>query len=452
MPGVLFNRVALAAALLGLAGAWRVSAEAEPGAGAGPPPVPVYTLEECLEIGLREASVMHNARRDRQIADRTIRQVRARALPQLSAQGSYTRRDELDTVEFGGQSLEIGSLDNYSVSLTLSQLLYAGGGVRAALDAARDYREWSDYDLFRRQAELQRDIRMQFVDILFLEAALAVARQTVELWRETLEQTQSRYRQDMAAEFDVLSARVQWANAQPDLIRSSNRLALAKAAFANRLNLPDDRYELRGELRYEPFDGALEMQIEEARQARPELHMARRGVAMREAEIAVEKSEYKPSLHLSTQYGAQPSVMDAGAAGRDLDFRWSATLQARWTWFDGGLRRARMQEKELERDKARENWADLRRHVDLEVRQAHLNVRQAAQEVQATRQSVELAEKTMEIASARYSTGLSTRLEMAEANTALSTARLNELEALRHHAHAVARMRFALGRDAEGGR
>jgi outer membrane protein len=425
------------------------SAPREPTAPPAPtaqtPSRPQYSLQDCLRIGLREASAMRNARRDREIADRVVDQVRAQFLPSVTADASYTRRDELDQAEFGGQTLEIGSLDNYSISLSARQLLYSGGSVSAALDAARDYRVMADFRTQHTYADLTRAIRTSFTDLLYLQAALATHEQTVTQWQAALERTEELFAQDMAAEFDVLQARVQWSNARPGLIQASNQVAVAKASFAHLLNLPDDRFDLRGELRYEPFTGDIAALTEAALRQRPEYRIAQQGLSLREAEIRAERSAYRPSLHASFLYGAQPSPF--GIGGSDLDWRWSATLQAKWSLLDGGLRRHRVREKELEREKTLEDLEALRRRVALEVQQALLAIRQAEQAVQAMRETVALADKAVAIATTRYQTKLIPRLELAEANLASMTARLHWLGALRDHARAVTALRYAAGLD-----
>ncbi len=405
----------------------------------------VYTLQDCLAIGLREAASLRQAERDLEIADSAIGQVRAQFLPQVSADASYTRRDKLDRIEFGEQRMEVGSLDNYALSVGVRQLLYSGGALSAALDAARDFRIMADIRAEQARATLERDIRAGFADLLYLGEAVVVNALAVEQWRETLVQTEQRFEQDMASEFDVLNARVQWANALPSLIQASNRLALAKTSFADLIRLPESDFDVRGELLYEPFVAEMDALLCEARSARSELRLARQGLALREAEIRSEQSAYRPSLRFSAQYGAQRGPFDFGDGG-DLDWRWSATLSAQWSFLDGGLRRSRVREKALERDKTREDIETLERRVALEVRQAVLALRQADESVAAMRETAGLAERSQAIASTRYRTGLATRLELAEANMALTTARLHWLGALREHTLAVIALRHAVGR------
>ena len=72
-------------------------------------------------------------------------------------------------------------------------------------------------------------------------------------------------------------------------------------------------------------------------------------------------------------------------------------------------------------------------------------MQQAAETVAASRETVELAEKSLDIARARYENGLATSLDYADANLALSVARLTRLQALHDHLNALARLQQASG-------
>ena len=53
--------------------------------------------------------------------------------------------------------------------------------------------------------------------------------------------------------------------------------------------------------------------------------------------------------------------------------------------------------------------------------------------------------RSLDIARARYENGLATALDFADANLALSVARLTRLQALHDHMNALARLRQASG-------
>ncbi|MEI6972504.1 MAG: TolC family protein, partial [bacterium] len=133
-----------------------------------------FTLDDCIRTGLKRSAVATNARRDKEIARATVSQARSQVLPQLTADGGYTRLDEIQSMDIGGQMVEMGTLDNYSVDFRLNQLLYSGGKMHAAIKAARLAHVYADLELANVEEGLVRDIRIGFYDILLAKSMVAV--------------------------------------------------------------------------------------------------------------------------------------------------------------------------------------------------------------------------------------------------------------------------------------
>ena len=413
------------------------------------PAKPVFTLEECIEIGLKQAASARNALRDEQIAGMRIEQVRAQILPQVKATGGYTRLDEAASAEVDGEMVQMGQEDNFSAGVSVSQLLYSGGSVRSALDAAQLYRDVAQTRVQQVENELVRDVRTGFNDILLEDEQVRVQEASEAQLQDLLEQAESRFRQKTASEFDVLSARVRLANIQPVLIRARKQADLARARFRSLVQLDPARFDLKGELAFEKSERSLEEWQALGLEQRPELIEQRRFLGMWEADIRAEQGGYLPQIRAFAGYdGANP---ESGSASRSWDWGWSAGVTAEWDIFDGALRRNRIREKKLELEKAHETLADSERQVALEIQAHHLELEQAAETVAASRDTVALAEKGLEIARTRYENGLATYLDFTDANLSLSVARLTRLQALHDHMNALARLQQACGEKFERG-
>jgi outer membrane protein TolC len=95
--------------------------------------------------------------------------------------------------------------------------------------------------------------------------------------------------------------------------------------------------------------------------------------------------------------------------------------------------------------KARTDLADLRQRVKLEVKTAYLDMQHARESAEAGEGNVALAERALAIAKNRHKSGLSTYLEVTDANVGLSRAKLSHLAAMRRHMNAVAELLCAAG-------
>ncbi len=417
-----------------------------PGGGAGRP---VYTLQECISLGLEQAAPARNAARDELISQARIGQVRAQLLPQLKARGSYTRLDEAAAFEFAGESYAMGREDNYTGAVEVDQLLYSGGSVGAALKAAGLYNEIAQVRVRGVNNELVRDICTGFNAILLQDEQVRVQEASLKQLEELLAQAESRFRQQTASEFDVLTARVRVANKRPVLIAARKQAELARESFRSLVHLEPGEFDLAGELVFEPAGRPLEEWLAIARDQRPELIELRRFLGMREADIRAEQGGYVPEIRAFAGYAGQNP--ENGTASAGWDWGWNAGLTAEWSLFDGALRRNVIREKRLELDKARETLADTERKVELEIRSLYLDLVQAAETVAASGDTVAEAEKGLAIARTRYDNGLSTYLDYTDANLALSIARLTRLQALHDHMNARVRLQQASGEGFETG-
>ncbi len=405
--------------------------------------VPVYTLEDCVAMGLREAAAARNAERDAQIAAARIGQVRAQLLPDLKARGGYTRLEEVPEYESDGEMVQTGREDNYAAGVEVSQLLYSGGSVGAALKAAKLYREIAQTRIRQTENELVRDIQIGFNGILLADEQVKVQEASLAQLEDLLKQAEARHRQATASEFDVLTARVKVANERPVLILARKRAELARAAFRSLVHLEPEEFALAGELAFVASERTLAEWQELGLDQRPELLELRHFLGMRQADIRSEQGGYLPQIRAFANYeGANP---ESGSARDEWEWGWTAGVTAQWDLFDGALRRNRIAEKRLELENARETLADTERQVRLEIQTHYLDLQQAEETVAASAETVALAEKSLDIARTRYENGLATSLDYTDANLALNVARVTRLLALHEHMNARARLRVASG-------
>jgi len=408
----------------------------------------VYTLEDCIRIGLERSGTAANARRDESIALALIEQTRSEALPHAQLRAGYTRLDELEEIAFEDQPVEVGTLDNYSAGAGVNQLLFSGGRLRAALRAAgwtRDLARWSRLETDRR---LVLAIRTGFYGILLADAARDVAREARSQYASLLAQTEEKLRQGTAAEFDLLSARVRLANEEPVVLRAENACALAREDFRRLVNLDDGPFDLKGGLDAAPAPVNADAMRRLALAGRALIHEMTALVALRAEDVNAARAGLRPTLGASFNYSGANSYGYMSFED-DWQWHWNAGLRMTWDVWDGRLTRGRVAEKRLEFEKARTDLDETRKSVKLEVTRACLDMARAGQSIEAARGNVELAEKALAIARTRYETGLANFLEFAEANVALSRAKLSRLLALRDYRVAEAELKFAAGSDGD---
>jgi outer membrane protein TolC len=415
-------------------------------AGSGPAALAstnVMTLEDCLALGRERSITMANTMRERRIADENIRGIRAQALPSLNTDSQFSRLGE--TVAYPGFE-GVDNRDQYTASVTAEQLLYSGGSVRAALRAAKSFRTQADEEVARIDALNVRQISTAFFNVLFREATVRVARESVDQLAHFEQEARLKYQGGAISEFEWLSAQVSLANENPRLVEAENQRDIARSVLRNLLYLDDDAWSLTFDWDTRTTEVSLASLQEAGLTNRWELKQARENLAILEADIKVTEGEYLPEVKaFATYQGADPSTYNPVEDG--WDWQWVAGVRASWNILDGGARSSVRIEKRLQKEIATDAIIDLEREVLLEIETAYRNLQQSLRILEGARDTIRLAEKALSISRLRFERGLATNLEFTDRNLELNRARIQHLAGLLAYHTALADLQYASGTD-----
>ncbi len=407
-------------------------------------PARLYTLDDCLKSGRERSGRAANARRSEQSAAAGVKEARAEALPHLDLNGRYTRIDEVPSFDIGEGPIEVGTENNYGVSAGLSQLLYNGGQVRAALRAAKAYRDFAGEARRTADASLDRDICLAFYGVQLAEAETMVENESVQQLRRLVSRSEAQLSQRIIPEFELLSSRVRLANALPRQIAASNHLEVARETLRTLAYLEEGDYAIQGSLTCGQEALGLDQFLAKAMAGRAEIAQMEAQVRLRREDVKVAEAAYKPTLRAFGNYqGANSSTYSPMQT--EWEWHWTAGVTAEWAFADGGRRAAVTLQKRLALESAETELRELRRAVTLEVRQVFLGLKHAEEAIRVASETEALAVKGLALASVRHEQGISTYLEFTETNLALSTARLQMLQALHTYCVARVQVRYAAG-------
>jgi outer membrane protein TolC len=125
---------------------------------------------------------------------------------------------------------------------------------------------------------------------------------------------------------------------------------------------------------------------------------------------------------------------------------WSVMVAARFTAFDGKGRSARLRHARHEERRASSMREMLSQSVGLEVRKAYYNLQAASKRLEQATRAVEMSKESLRIVTDRYKEGLTTVVELLDAETALTRARTREVGARRDMLLGRASLDLAVGR------
>jgi outer membrane protein len=411
---------------------------------------------DAVRIALRQNNAILKGQADLRISYGIEVQLRAIALPQLTAGGGYNALDSALVENFPLPSqFNIQFPDqNWNADVKVQQLIYAGGRITSAFRSAKLTREQALLHYQATLADTLLSVRVAYDDVLVAEQQRAVHEASVQLLTHELEDVQKRFAAGTVPQFDVLRAQVELANERPRLIQAKNDYRVGKDNLLNLLavHLPKTIWEdvplrLSDTLEARPYEIDLPSALARALEKRPELAALRKAQALRHEDLVNAKSGYKPNAQIYGGYQWQ-SLPYQNNIGADLS-GWIAGAQLNWSLFDGQLTRGKVMEAKARYEQAQLDVDESGRSIELEVRTDYSNFLEARELLDSQKMVQDQAQEALRLAEARHSAGTGTQLDVLSAQTALTQARTTQVQALHDYALARARLQRALGEDME---
>jgi outer membrane protein TolC len=418
----------------------------------------VLSLSDALNIALGESDTVWVAEAGVMRAMGNEKIARSGLFPQVSGSAVYTRtlRSQYSGINFGGtggtdssglSSLPFFQVNQYSLGLNLSQLVFDGGQTPARNREAQARRRSADIDVTAARAQTVLDVTRAYFDALLSDQLVDIAQSSLAQTEEVVKQTEVGQQVGAQAEFDVLRARVTRENQLPVLIQRRNDRVLAYARLKQLLNVPlsSGANDLRLTTGVEDVDPRFATVSDLSAAERSAVRQAEENVNASREQVTEARGQRLPSISLSSRYA--PVAYPASGVPRVSDFHedWTVSLSLSvpiLTW--GRLKGNEM----VARGNLSEAQARLRQSVkaaELDALSSRNELERAQALLQSNTSTVEQARRAYSISQIRLREGISSQLELNDARLQLEQAEVNRAQALRDVQ--VARARLALLRD-----
>jgi outer membrane protein TolC len=417
----------------------------------------LLSLDDAVQIALESNDRLRAAGAARDAAEADVGAARSGRLPRLDFDETFSwtnnpalvfanrlGQEAFTTADFDVDRLNNpDALTNWNSALSLSYPIYTGGQVAGGLEAARAGLEAADAGLERTRQEVVRDVVDAFSAAVLAEAHLGVARESLETARANVSLVTDLRDAGLVVDSDLLQARVRESEVEEMVIRAEARVEVARAAV--NLNLGrdlDTPFSLRSTLDVNAVsDDTLDELVAEAQANRPDLRAAEAGVRAAGESGRAARSGYRPEVGFQGRFEANDEDF-IGAQGTN----WSVFVVAKIPIYEGRQSRSKVARAQAEVQEAQRMRDLLRRSIDLETRQAFFDVRASRKSLEQSRRAVELAQESLRSVQDRYREGLTTLVELLDAETALTRSRTREIATLRELIVSQANLELAVGR------
>jgi TolC family type I secretion outer membrane protein len=429
------------AALLALAPA----AAAQPPAAAKPTGPLRLTIQEAVELALRQQPTIRSAQQSRVAAEARVPQAQSPYYPRLDWVAS------LGSSKAYSSSLDRSVRSDFtSTSIQARQLIYDFGKTAAAVDEARANSRGADSELERVREVVVQNARQAYFGLLQARRLVTVADANLARSELNLRSARGFFEVGTKPKSDVTKAEVEVANARVLVIRARNNVRLAETTLANALGLDASvAVEVEDILVYEPVSLDRDALVAEAVGNRPELRQGQARLDAARAQAAGARAGYWPELSLTGSLGTSSGDALVGVDGFVVPAfgeTWTLAANLSWNLFSGFFTLNRIKETEALIETARANVEALELQVRLEVDQAYISVVEAAERIGATAKAIESARENLRLAQGRYDAGVGTILDLTDAQLSLSNAEADNVRALTDYRVGLAVLDRVVGR------
>jgi multidrug efflux system outer membrane protein len=373
-----------------------------------------------------------DALEQRALRDNASVKAAAQRLLQAQAQLSTLRAGQGPTVNVGAsaantrssqytaQSLALGSRviegNNFTLGASLSYELDLWGRVKRIVEAADAQAMASQSERDGVTLLLSAQVANAYWQLRGLDAEQAILKDALAARSEAQALVEARFKGGLTNELDVSRARVERANAQADLHEVQRQRNLVENSLAVLVGVAPTAPVLAAVANTMlPEPPAIPVGLPASLLSqRPDLAASVAGLRAANAQVAVAEGAFYPALTLTGNFGyASESLGDLTRSGaRQFSF---GPLALSLPVFDGGRNKANLAMSKARYGEALANHEGRLLTALREVEDALSDVQQRAMQGAVQAQSQQAAARAVQVAKARYERGLSTYLDVTDA-------------------------------------
>ncbi|MHB8655769.1 MAG: TolC family protein [Terriglobia bacterium] len=398
------------------------------------------TLAQAEAIALSNHPQISSFRYNALAANEATREAKSAYYP--TAIGSLTGAgaDENSRIAAGGLNNPI-ILNRYSNGVAIGQLITDFGRTKNLVASSRFKAQAAQENVQTARQDVLLQVDRAYYDVLKAQAVLRVAEQTVKDRQLVADQINALAANKLKSGLDVSFANVNLADAKLLLAQSQNDKQAALAALSTALGYSDQHtFEVEDvPLPSAPLPQFADL-VNQAFHHRPELISQRYTQQASEKFARAEKDLRFPTISAIAAAGETP-VHQAALA----DNYAAAGVNVNIPIFNGHLFSARRAEAEFKARAEAENLRDLQDRIARDIRVAWLNANTAYQRLDLTRQLMKQATQALDLAQSRYKLGLSSIVELSQAQLFQTQADIEQASAKYDYEFQIANLNYQMG-------
>lgn len=398
------------------------------------------SLREAYKIAAKENRQILASRIEELKAASAIDEAKSSLSPNVSAIGNYSfftekpviflRKDNGPDVV---QATKVGGRNSLSAAVVATYPII-NPVAQSKIRLARIDQQFQKVKTQDVESEIAYEIGKKYFDVLLYNEQLTLLKQSVQRNEQSLRDSRSLFLQGKSLKTDTLQNYISVQNLNASISALENSIRVQLLQLKQLLALDDTNTivltdTLSHVLNYElsHTKSALE---EVALNNRNDLKTHLLRIDRGKEELEGVKSEFKPHLSAVGAYQLQAQSDKFSIWNYNLPRTSFVGLQLSVPIYSGKRKQSKMMQQQYARQQDEILLADLKGKIKTELNSLQSKIQEAYNQNNIQKQNVNAASISYTMIRDRYQHGMSTRLELADAELALTQAKINDLESI----------------------
>jgi outer membrane protein len=410
-----------------------------------PGPAPQLTLKDANALALKNHPQVQAAQLNYQASQQAVIEARSAYYPAIA--GDVTGSQGNPLARIGAGDLSAPRLfDRFGQGISINQLITDSGRTPNLVASSKLQAQASSQTYQATRYDVLLRVNQAYFDALRAQSLVKVAQETVAARQLLVDQVSTLAQNKLRSQLDVSFAGVSLAQAKLLLIRTQDSVQQSLAELTEALGIEQQQaYTLVDEPlpASPPADSAT--LVAQAMQERPELAGLR---LERESAYRFERAEKDlsyPTVTLEAVGGVIPYIHQVTTTQLVPNEYEGVDVNVHIPIFNGRLFSARREAARFRAQAADQRLRDLEQRITRDVRVAWSNSLTAYHQLDVTAELLREATMALDLAQGRYNLGLSSIVELTEAQLNLTQAEVENLSAKYDYQRLNAALQYSIG-------
>jgi OMF family outer membrane factor len=389
------------------------------------------TLAEILELVEKTNSDAIRARIAIDRARAVLQESEAGRSPTVTGTIQYNYTDSAQArLNSINNNTPLGKTTNNPLNATIGidYNIFDSGSKESTVRIAENNLRIAEADLSRIRQNIRLGIVTAYYNLQNTDETIRIQRKAVENAERSLKDTKARERAGVGTKFDVLQSEVQLANSKQDLLNAEAAQLVARRELSRQLNYPSI-VEITAADKIAPVP-EWKLPVEETiilavrNRAELDIRKLEREVARDRANNSL--ARIGPQINLFGNFNTASEFTSGGGIG--VGYQIGATLN--WNLFDGGRADAQVNQFKADQAIAEARFEQDARQARYDVEESYINQQSRLKQIDTATKAVEQAQEALRLARLRLDAGVGTQLEVITAESDLTRADVNRVQAI----------------------